>query len=247
MKRLISTCRRWIRRGRVAWIRFRSPTPSALVARTRTGSTADLEMLLSEIAALNCRILRHSPRRRPELTAVLQGAVNAGSLDVAAGRQLYDKAVQRFQQVTQTHNQIIYMAGAFCGMLLGIFAAGWLIGIAQATFVWATHLSDAPTIASLCSFGLIGSLTSIFMRLPKLQLQQDDSPVLVALNGLIQPFIALGFVAVVFVILKYKVLGISFAATEPDAPLWVAAFLCGFSERFAPGILDSAVGAFAHK
>lgn len=222
------------------WRAYWHPQPDELEAKARDGSTADLEILLGEVRALHCRVMRRSPRRRPELVAMLQSTVNAASFDVVKARSLYSNALMRFEQVTQAANQIAFMLGAVAGAALGMWGAYGLIGLSTLNIPWVSGLTDASTIAALCFFGLLGSLTSIFLRLWKLDLRHDDSFVLIALSGIVQPFIALGFVAVVFVVIHGRMLGVQITSSDPSAVLWVAAFLCGFSERFAPAILDSA-------
>lgn len=220
------------------------PNPPIVVAK-RDDRDADLEVLLAEVADLHCRSMRRSPRRRPELNALLQGAVYAGAHDPVKGRLLFEKALARFQETTQTTNRMAFMLGAIGGVVGGIFFASELIELAGKPTAY--NLTDPATIASLCFFSLVGSLTSIFMRSSKLDLRTDDSLAYVLISGFVQPFIALGFVAVLFIIIKYQVLGITVSAEHLDGVLWAAAFLCGFSERFAPGILDSAAATFAAK
>ncbi|MQA39132.1 hypothetical protein [Rugamonas aquatica] len=211
----------------------------------RPAANAAFEQLLGEVAALHCRIFRRSPRRRPELIALLQGAVYTAAHDVDKGRELYKQAEQRFQQSMQTTNQLAFIGGAFFGALIGMIAGYWMIGLTTSKLPLAGNLADGQTIASLCFYGLFGSLTSIWLRVSAMSLQQVDSLAFVIVSGMIQPFIALGFVAVIFVIIRYQVLGISIGTEgNKEAVLWVAAFLCGFSERFAPAILNSTAAAF---
>jgi hypothetical protein len=217
----------------------------ALDVAQRPPADAAFEQLLGEVSALHCRLFRRSPRRRPELIALLQGAIYTAAHDVDQGRELYKQAERRFQESMQTANQLAFIAGAFVGALIGMVAGYWMIGLRASDLPLAGNLANGQTIASLCFYGLFGSLTSIWLRVSSLDLRHVDSLAYVLISGLLQPFIALGFVAVIFVVIKYKVLGISIASEKnPEAVLWVAAFLCGFSERFAPAILNSTAAGF---
>ncbi|MRW89554.1 hypothetical protein GJ699_06120 [Duganella sp. FT80W] len=250
MKSILPWARKTVTRVVQAWLPFWIRQHVALSLADDAPRSAALLALAAEVEALHCRLLRHSPRRHLELISMLRGALTAGVLDVQEGRRLLELARTRFQAVTQTHNQLLYMAGAVFGALAGVIGV-WKVLSAAGTPVpaWAREQADAATIASLCLYGLAGSLTSIFTRLSQLQLGEIDSPTTVFTTGFVQPFIALGFVSVVYIILRYELLGLAFKV-PPDgkmAPIWVAAFLCGFSERFAPSILDSSGKLFVNR
>lgn len=226
---------------------FRVCAHAPLNIETDGHPDARVVSLGAEVEALHCRVLRHSPRRRPEMLAMLNGALRAAQRDVQEGQRLLAAARVRFREVTQTHNQLLYMAGALGGAIVGLLIAFWILHQAPTTGTvapspWMKNLAEPSTVATLCIYGLIGSLTSIFTRLSSMQLAEIDSPTTVIVMGVVQPFIALGFVSVIYLILQHELFGISLKAGTDSklAPIWVAAFLCGFSERFAPGILDSA-------
>jgi hypothetical protein len=224
---------------------FTRPPTKAIAIALPASADADKEMLMAEVLALECRAQRRSPRRRPEIIQLLQGAVCAGQLDPVKGRLMFEKAQAVYTQVATTVNRIAFLVGAIGGVLAGTFLSLSLIHVGAVGQQITKNLASSDVIASLCFYALLGSLTSILTRLSKLDLKDEDSISFVALSGFIQPMIALGFVAVVYVIIHFQMFGISLSASSPDAVLWVSAFLCGFSERFASGILDTATASIS--
>lgn len=91
---------------------------------------------------------------------------------------------------------------------------------------------------------MLGSLTSIMLRLSKIDLQDEDRRIVIMFSAAIHPLMAGGFMAIIYVILQNQIISINLGKGEDAAKAveWLAAFLCGFSEKFAPGILDR-VGA----
>lgn len=113
------------------------------------------------------------------------------------------------------------------------------------------NLTDSSTIASLFTFAAMGSVTSILTRLSSLDLREETSRKFVIYSAIARPFVAISFASVVYVILKYKIVAITLGGNTSkevdDAVLWIAAFLCGFSERFASDILERVLISSDHK
>jgi hypothetical protein len=207
------------------------------------GDNADKLALLASVRAMECRASQAASSRWPEIHALLQGAIDVGLLDATKGQLLLDQARHVHADAALLRSRLAFAAGAVLGSILVLVAIGLMI-FGKDKLAWMSNLADPSMLFSLCSFALIGSLISIFSRLPKMELKDTDSPLFLALSAAIQPMIALGFTAVVYVLLSYQVLGFKITATSTDAVMWVAAFLCGFSERFAPGIVGTASALF---
>ncbi|BCL88802.1 hypothetical protein [Ralstonia pseudosolanacearum] len=82
------------------------------------------------------------------------------------------------------------------------------------------------------------------LRLSKIDLQDEDRRAFIMFSAAIHPLMAGGFMAIIYVILENQIISINLGlgVNADKAVEWLAAFLCGFSEKFAPGILDR-VGA----
>jgi len=220
------------------------PSPAPLAIPLLANAGADQLALMANVRALECRATARGPRRQTEILALLQGAANVGQLDAAKGKLLLEQARQAYGDTLQVTNRIAFAVGALIGAVLVFAITVTLINLASQQQAWALYLAPPAMLFPLCSYALIGSLISIFSRLPKMDLKDTDSIGFVALSAAIQPLIALGFMAIVYILLRYEILGFKIAAADPNAVLWVTAFFCGFSERFAPGILGSAAALF---
>jgi hypothetical protein len=115
--------------------------------------------------------------------------------------------------------------------------------------VWAARLllgaTVPPIVIILAFYAVAGSLTSILMRLRKLDLSEEDDRPLVFMTGALQPVVAMGFMTATYVILSSSLLPLHLTSPNESesrsavfAIYYVAAFLCGFSEQFAPSLLD---------
>ena len=222
-----------------------NPPPSRLVLPVLAEAGTDQLSLIANVRALECRVARRVPQCGPEVHILLQGAVNLAHLDAAKAKVMLDQARQVYTDALRMSNRGVFAVGALIGALLAMTITVGLIGLAGEKPAWAGHLAAPDMLFPLCSFALIGSLISIFARLPTMDLKDADSVVFVAFSAAIQPVTALGFMSIIYVLLHYEILGFKIASAEPNAVLWVTAFFCGFSERFAPGILGSASAALS--
>lgn len=200
--------------------------------------TADQILLVARVRALEARLRLRNPRRQPAIIVLLQGAVDAGMLDIAKGEVALTQATDAYMRGLQTVNRGMYALGATIGALLALLISALLVLLAQMHWPPLKNLTEPANLASLCFYSVAGSLTSIMTRLTKMDLKDEESRLFVAFSAMIQPFIALGLMSVIYVVFEFNMLGISLTSSNPEKAVWVVAFLCGFSERFAPGLLD---------
>jgi hypothetical protein len=228
----------------------RAPNPSTPLARiTDQGEllnlpsnlTADQIVFLAEARSLAKRVEKHRPWARQEIFLLLESAVNAGILanDAEKGGHILKNAVEAYQKDLLTRNRLRYVSGTALGVLvLIVLAAG---SVALARLGWVTSLATPEIIVALFAFAGIGSVTSLLTRLSTLDLKEETSKAMLMLSGASKPLVAIAFTSIVYIVLKYKLvsitIGSSEAAQSSDAAFWVAAFLCGFSERFASDII----------
>ncbi|AMP40362.1 metallophosphoesterase family protein [Ralstonia solanacearum] len=200
--------------------------------------------LMSETNALKARMGARSTRFAKEVRALLEQVGHVYQLDPVKGRSLFETAKSRYHQSVGTENQMWFLLGALIGSTILILCAIALI-LARSDFPdQLKNLGPSDQIASLTFFAMLGSLTSIMLRLSKIDLQDEDRRIVIMFSAAIHPLMAGGFMAIIYVILQNQIISINLGKGEDAAKAveWLAAFLCGFSEKFAPGILDR-VGA----
>lgn len=94
----------------------------------------------------------------------------------------------------------------------------------------------------------LGGIVSILSRMQKFVSLEDLSPTMVYISVLRKPFLAAAFVVLVFCVLQIGLInvpGISFDGDNAPYVAWAVGFLCGFSERFAQDVINSASSPFS--
>lgn len=202
--------------------------------------SADQILLLSEIKAMEERVIQRQLWSAASVRELLQGAADAaiGGNDPDKARTAFEKAKTLFENDVQTKNRLFYLLGALFG-IVAIALVAWLV-LAAALKLNITTLANREMIISLFAFAGLGSVASVLSRLSTIDLRDELRKKWVVVSAGIRPLLAIAFASVVYVILQNNL--VSFhgfeEGTSRDALIYVAAFLCGFSERFAADILD---------
>jgi hypothetical protein len=209
------------------------------IPRTDTLS-ADQLLLLGEIRAMEERVIQRQLWSASSVRELLQSAADAAVAgnDPVKARTAFEKAVRMFENDVQTKNRLFYLVGAGLGIVT-IAILTWVL-LTTAKLVGATSLAKPDTIMTLFSFAGLGSIASVLSRLSTIDLKDELRKKWVVVSAGTRPLLAIAYASVVYVILNNKLVSIQgFHDGEPLAALiWVAAFLCGFSERFAADLLD---------
>lgn len=202
-------------------------------------------VLLTEFLALLERVWARKPRRAFEIVALIDGGIDAtiAKKDTAEARELFQKAYAAFAMSAGTGNQAWFFAGAIIGALLMLALTVCVILASKIPSVG--HLFEGlavePVVVGLTFYAVAGSLTSVLMRLRKMDLSEEDDRPLVLMTGALTPVVAMGFMSVTYVILSSHLVPLDHTGNDGHAAYavyYVAAFLCGFSEQFAPSLLD---------
>jgi len=91
----------------------------------------------------------------------------------------------------------------------------------------------------LSAFAGMGSVASVLTRLSAIDLKGELRRKWVVTSAATRPVLALLFAGVIYVILQNDLITVlGSTGTDKGALIWVASFLCGFSERFAVDILE---------
>jgi hypothetical protein len=226
--------------GLVSDIAPRTFTYTPVKLPDETGFSAEQTLLIADIRALEQKVIQRRLWSAPSVRELLQGAadatVHADALDKA--REAFDKAEKVFQDDVQTKNRMFYLIGA----LFGTVTAGVMTWAVLRLAKWwgVTTLAATDTVITLFVFAGMGSAASVLTRLSTIDLKDELRKKWVVISAGTRPLLAIAFASVIYVILKGKI--VAFQGFDDDEHLlpliWVAAFLCGFSERFAVDILD---------
>jgi hypothetical protein len=196
--------------------------------------------LAHRIGLLDKRAHRELGVGTPAWEAVIQLLVNAISLGVEGGevanaRELLQEAqkVFLFYRNLTTRNRLVYLGGILVG-ILGLTLLSATLGVGLEPELSARKLVLATT------FGGLGTVASVLSRLNQIEeLENDHSLVNVFISGAGRPIVAAILAVIVGIVLDLKIVTIQVGTEAGSSALvnLVAAFLCGFSERFAGEIL----------
>lgn len=211
-------------------------------------SKVDETVLLAEVEAFRIRSGKRNTRDVAGVKALINAVDAIAKIDSERGTDLLILAKERYQQSIGTENQMCFLLGALLGSL-GIFLIARLL-IMGSSEKWPIleNLVGPAQLATLTFFAVVGTLTSIMLRLPSINIRNEERRSYVMFSAAIHPLMATGFMSIVYVILKYKIIGITLGdESNAVAFTWLSAFLCGFSEKFAPTLLDTMSNIFLKK
>ncbi|MGH2359431.1 MAG: hypothetical protein ACRDGM_02670 [bacterium] len=225
-------------KGRYGEKEWKPPNFSAFAAPTPEQST-----LKADIQAISERVEQRNPWSKHIVGAYLQAAVDAmisapTKLDEA--RACVKKAEEALNSDLQTTNRLWYLSG----LALGVIGALIVTGVVALLLQWFNYkeIATRGQIIPLFTFAWLGSVASVLTRLNSLDLRYETRRYWYALSSAVRPILALTFAFIVFIVLANKIVDLKVGSitsdSNPNALYWVAAFLCGFSERFATDMLD---------
>ena len=202
-------------------------------------ATADQILLVTDVRFLEARIIQRRLAAAPAVRPLLQGAVQvAAAGDPVRAREALVKAVDAFQTDVQTKNRLIYLVGTLLGTVILAFVTATVLALAQLpVFGGGDTLASPPTIIPLFVFAGLGSTASVLSRLETINLREEMRRQWVLVSAGTRPLLAVAYASVAYVILSRGL--VTFSGFDTNAVIWVAAFLCGFSERFGVDLLAS--------
>ena len=212
-----------------------------LVVHMPTTATADQLALASEIRAMWQRVLQRQLWSRGAVRELLLGAADAGGKDVDKGRALLERAQEMFDDDVQTKNRMFYVIGVVLGVGVVALVTAGVVLFARAFESLTKYLADPSFVIALFAFAGMGSLTSVLIRLSTIDLKHELRQKFVVLSAAARPIVAMAFASIAYVVLKNGLISVRVGAGGADAQdalIWTAAFLCGFSERFATDLLE---------
>jgi hypothetical protein len=202
----------------------------------------DQVVFLAELQSLAKRVEKNRFPVRQEVLRLLENAANAGVVlgDLKKGETLLARAAAVHERALVARNRLQYIAGTICGVVVLSVA---VIAAAALAHYGITSVAPPDVLLTLFAFAAVGSVTSVLMRLSRLNLREETSRGLLMLSGASKPLVAIAFASMVYIVLKYKLVAISLGTGEGlgqaanEAAYWIAAFLAGFSERLGSDIV----------
>jgi hypothetical protein len=164
-----------------------------------------------------------------------------------AARRLLDHAEAVFLQHIQAKNRLRYLAGMLAGIAV-IVLFGWaLIKFLPpaATSNSAALEFPPPLLPMILLFAGMGTITSVLTRLSSIDLRDQTSMKMLLVSGMARPVTGLFFALAIYLMISLRIVDFHLGAgadPTPPALFLFAAFLSGFSERFAQDILTKVGG-----
>ena len=199
-------------------------------------------LLAKEIVRVDHRSLHTLPPHSKERGEIRDLLVNVATFlqarQVEAGRALLKETETVYYRHFQARNRLRYI----CGMLVGI--AGMIVfGLLITLLPGALSTLFPPTmVPMILLFAGMGAITSVLTRLGSIDLRDQTSPWMVFVSGVARPVTAVCLALVVDLVLSLRIFDIHVGVETqgsalPQGLFAVAAFLSGFSERFAQDVL----------
>jgi hypothetical protein len=198
---------------------------------------SDQAELYADICALEKRLNIFGIKSKEECVLLLSISAESGleKSDTQAGRVIFEKAEALYQRERQGIDRFKYLKGVFFGLVILAVLTATVASIAN-TWKDGTYLTSSRMIISLFVLSGVGSLTSILTRISEIDLKQEKNNYLIYISGGARPLVAASFASIIYIILKSKF--VTIGGLNGNYAYYIAAYLCGFSERFASDILE---------
>jgi hypothetical protein len=200
--------------------------------------------LARDIVRVDHRSLHRLPPKSEERGEVRDLLVNVVSFlqsgETEAGRALLIHTEGVFLQHLQGRNRLRYLLGMLTGIFVLLVFGVVLVRAPGAADLWEKAM-PAYLLPLVFLFSGMGAMTSVLTRLSSIDLRDEASIPMIFISGMARPLTAVFFALVVSLLLALRIVdlhvGLKGGEEVPPALFLVAAFLCGFSERFAEDVL----------
>jgi hypothetical protein len=201
--------------------------------------SADQSTLIKDIVRLDHRSLHTLSGRAKERGEVRDLLVNVGNLlldgQTVAARALFQNAEDIFLQHIQARNRLRYLLGVLMGVVV-------MIGFAAIFSLSGVLDKELPlSVPLIVLFAGMGAITSVLTRLSSINLRDQTSNQLIYISGASRPVTAVFLSIVICLVLALQIIEIHAGIVDGDAApvglYLIAAFLSGFSERWAKDVL----------
>jgi hypothetical protein len=203
------------------------------------GDTPQKRELTAKIAILDHKAMRRLSPPSPAWDEVnkqlLNVIISAHEERYAEAKTLLKDAEGTYHLHNQARNRRRYLMGFLAGTVAAV-VLGYAIILLLNNF---DPQFDVRLLAEMFLFAGIGSVVSALTRIQSVDLREETSNFDIILSGAARPLVSIFFSLVVYMILAIKAVNINVGNNEanPNFLFFIAAFMCGFTERFAEDII----------
>lgn len=229
-----------------------------LVSRVRANKYVTRQDLIARLG-----ILDRDLARLPNETA---SGFYCQALNAALILQKSEDSLAAAEQLTWNMERALSRTAALRSIMWGLLI--YMIITLLIVTIYSRNLGPAPELAPkgtigyrftnmtvsfptgyifACVFGVLGSIVSIFFRLSEFESLTGRSRPFLMLTGAFLPIVGSVFAVVIYAMFQSGLFELSFGevsiTSSPSVEVaMVLGFLCGFSERFARGMLERVAG-----
>ena len=202
--------------------------------------------LLARLRALQESVIRFSAWDRREVGELIKGARDAVVVahDPKVGAELLSRAQETYYLGLQTRNRLSYALWSVVGTVGAFFlfmALRW--GLPKLAPDGAqVHLPDWDATLKVVGLATLGSLVSAATRVISIDLRLERNKSILFAMAVAKALVAVGFAIVVYIVLAGGLAKFGGLESSRHDVWFVAAFLSGFSERFASNLLANIPG-----
>lgn len=204
--------------------------------------------LLARLRALQESVKRFSAWNRREVGELIKGARDAVVVahDPKVGADLLNRAQEIYYLGLQTRNRLSYALWSVVGTVgafLLFMALRWGLGLPKLAPDGAqVHLPDWDTTLKVVGLAALGSLVSAATRVTSIDLRLESNKSILFTMAVAKALVAVGSAIVVYIVLAGGLAKFGGLESSRHDVWFVAAFLSGFSERFASNLLAKIPG-----
>lgn len=164
--------------------------------------------------------------------------------EAAAKRDALDRIEAYYDLAADKHARIVYTGGMFLGLLWLLLAVPIFVLVLDLFGAWEDETrTEAETLLACYAAGALGALVSVMSRMAsakgKFSLDYEVGRKSIRRLGMVRPVLGATFGVAAFLIVESGVLQLELDE-NPFYILTAAAFVAGFSERWAKVLLTSA-------
>lgn len=217
--------------------------------------TPDVQVEIAKVAKIVTRLETKGDETANADLALIVGALQADTPNLILARELRYAIKMRtgafsnarttwFMRLTGGSPTAIIVTGLIASFVTWVVIGPvwlWLFEDFESRSLTYFPLNELTTVVIAA---LLGAMVSIMIRLRDLAEPDDFNPRMLLLSAYFKPFIGVIVAIFAYAALKSGIISSSFltSASSPEMQngiYWVVSFICGFSERFAIGLVGN--------
>ncbi len=226
---------------------------ASLLALSGQALTPDVQIEIAKVAKIVSRLEAKADNTANADLALIIGALRADMPNLVLARELRFAIKMRtgafsnsrttwFMRLTGGSPTAIIVTGLIASFVTWVVIGPlwlWLFESFENRSLTYFPLNELTTVVIAA---LLGAMVSIMIRLRDLVEPDDFNPRMLLLSAYFKPFIGVIVAIFAYAALKSGIISSSFLSGAKDDQMqngiyWVVSFICGFSERFAIGLV----------